>query len=263
MSPTPTPSHLSDYISSYFSNAHSGAPSSFQQHAFLESVAQIRIAHVTKYLRLNEIKASSVFEVGPGQGYFAKHWISLFPNTEYKAYEVDSSCHDNLGKIGVELVDPDDIDFADLIVLSHVLEHVSDPRGFLEAQCARLRAGGALFIEVPCDDWKFKPEDEPHLLFFNKLSMFKLLSLHGFTDIQLSYHGRTIRDISRGFSLRYSLDRINAAIIRRLPWYGQLSNFKIDPLSEPNLIAAALPLRPHYESQEPACWLRAIARRPC
>jgi len=259
-SPCPTASQLDNYVSSYFINAHAGAPSTRKQLAFLESVAQIRIAHVSAYLSGIGLQPSSIFEVGPGQGFFAKQWLHMHPETRYDAYEVDCSCHDSLRSIGVNLVGANDSSPVDLVVLSHVLEHVSDPRKFLETHCARLKSGGAIFIEVPCDDWKHKSIDEPHLLFFNNKSLSELLFSLGFVNLVLSYHGRTLTDVLRPVSFRYVCDRINSIVIRAFPPYSRFPLFRHMPFSDHYQASASLPLRPHCESREPALWLRAVAK---
>ena len=46
---------------------------------------------------------------------------------------------------------PDEPRF-DLITLTHVLEHVADPRALLRSLRRRLRPGGRLLVEVPCAD---------------------------------------------------------------------------------------------------------------
>ena len=56
----------------------------------------------------------------------------------------------------------------DVIIISHVLEHVSDPKGFLSFANSFLKKGGALFVEIPCNDFQHKTIMEPHLLFFDK-----------------------------------------------------------------------------------------------
>lgn len=55
----------------------------------------------------------------------------------------------------------------DLIVLSHVLEHIAEPRPFLGLVRSRLAVGGYLFIEVPNQDYRHKSHLGTHLLSFS------------------------------------------------------------------------------------------------
>jgi len=260
--PPPSQQELDKYISSYFLNAHSCHSFSKQQLDFLEAIAQVRVKHVKRYIKFHEINVDSVFEVGPGRGYFAKHWLNDFPETIYNAYEVDSSCHNSLLSFGVNLVTPSDFGSTDLVILSHVLEHVIDPLSFLELSCKALRPGGVIFIEVPCNDWMHKSVDEPHLLFFQKQSLLKLLSQFGFVNINLSYHGRGIQELVQQSNLPYIFDKFNAEIIRKFPIYSQLFRLSGLSLRDSQQIAAILPLRPHVESKKPSWWLRALAQVP-
>jgi SAM-dependent methyltransferase len=61
----------------------------------------------------------------------------------------------------------------DLIVCSHVIEHLADPKGVLTKLVEHLDGGGGLFIEVPMEIWRKAPprqEPETHLNFFTRSS---------------------------------------------------------------------------------------------
>ncbi|TAL66345.1 MAG: class I SAM-dependent methyltransferase, partial [Legionella sp.] len=195
VSPMPTETALSEYNASYFSTAHGGTPSNKVTRAFFSGIARLRMTHIERYIQTQRIQVAKLLELGPGPGVFAKNWLEKYPTTSYMAYETDISCHPSLQKVGVTLLDSasrvgnSDVD---LIVMSHVLEHVTDPIQFLTTSTQNLRKGGAIFIEVPCRDYEHKPLDEPHLLFFDKEPMRLLLQQLGFNNIQISYHGVTL-----------------------------------------------------------------------
>lgn len=259
-SPMPSESALSEFNSSYFDSAHGGHSMGRVTLAYFAAIARLRADHILRYLAARNLTANRVLEVGPGSGHFAGDWLGRFPDTSYFALETDSTCYPSLRELGVKLRTGGCTEAVDLVVASHVLEHVSDPHSFLQAVTRDLRLGGVLFIEVPCQDWRHKPIDEPHLLFFDKPPMNKLLASLGFTQIQLSYHGREIIEIesmswlpARWASVRARL--INLGLVapfcqRRLGMEG---------LDNPLQRAVIAPFEAHLETDRPAWWLRALA----
>jgi SAM-dependent methyltransferase len=67
----------------------------------------------------------------------------------------------------------------DLIVLSHVLEHMPDPASFLRGIVRLASSRGRLYVEVPNEDQRYKPSLEGHLLFFGPDTLRKALEPHG------------------------------------------------------------------------------------
>lgn len=260
--PMPSESALAEYNARYFSSAHSGKPSSLLALAFFSGIARLRLAFVRRFLARHQIGVNHVLEFGPGLGFFAKSWKELHPSSIYSVVETDSSCHKSLQALGVQIVDAPNMGPSDLVVMSHVLEHVSDPVAFLHSATLGLRQGGAVFIEVPCQDWKHKALDEPHVLFFEKKSMQLLLAKLGFEDIQVSYYGQSIRALCS----RSWLDNKLIAIRGKLISLGVISPFSavvagLEPLICPVERAMVKPFLAHQESDEPAWWLRAVARK--
>jgi len=264
--PMPQNSALEEYNASYFSSAHGGQPRDPRTMAFFSGIARLRLAHIERYLDKHNINVSVLLEMGPGQGFFARNFLEKHPETTYRAIETDTSCHDSLKDVGVHLVKvsakPEDNMPVDLVVMSHVLEHVSNPIKFLTDATRNLRKGGALFIEVPCRDWEHKLIDEPHLLFFDKGPMQHLLRQLGFNYIRVSYHGQEIERLrsnsvwrSKFMALRSKLIALGlvAPFARQRPGMETLT----DSLER----AAVTPFEAHRETQKPAWWLRAEARK--
>ena len=258
---------LAAYNSGYFVNAHGGASSQPVVTAFHSAINRLRSAHVERFLEAHSISVSSVLEIGPGGGYFSRHWLKHHPGSTYYAIESDSSCHQKLVELGVRLVaGPEDlagVPPVDLVVMSHVLEHVADPVAFLRAMTAHLRPGGVLFIEVPCRDWEHKEQDEPHLLFFDKAPMRRLLEDVGFGKIQATYHGEKIETLRRRQferqPVRRIFDRVRSGLISRgivapLGWARGLG-----PVDTPLERAVVKPFAAHREQKTPSWWLRAVA----
>lgn len=262
--PMPSGDVLDAYNSTYFSSAHGGKPSTPIARAFFSAIARLRLAYVERYLRGRNIDVSRLLEWGPGLGFFARSWLEAHPASSYSAIETDASCHPFLTELGVRLLD--DIlqmqEEVDLVVMSHVLEHVPDPGRFLTSADRALRRGGAIFIEVPCRDWEHKAIDEPHLLFFDKGPMCRLLRGLGFTDIEVSYHGQEIQRLRAAPPWRDKWMAVRSKLISS----GFVAPFAatqpgMEALTDPLERAAVAPFKAHCESAEPAWWLRAVARK--
>lgn len=264
-SPMPGEIALEQYNSSYFSTAHGEQPRSASAVAFFSGIARLRLEYVQHYLVANNIAVLRLLELGPGTGFFARAWLEKFPGTEYLARETDTSCHASLQKLGVELTDgfssDADSKAIDLVVMSHVLEHVPRPTNFLAEATRNLREGGALFIEVPCQDYKHKSLDEPHLLFFDKEPMQHLLRQAGFENIVMSYHGVPINQLRSPSKLR----ALWIAFRTRLISSGLVAPFaRVRPGMEAlDAIERAMvaPFEAHCEPSTPAWWLRAMATK--
>lgn len=78
----------------------------------------------------------------------------------------------------------------DLVVLSHVLEHVSEPKEFMEMVLQKVKAGGVIFVEIPNQDYLFKKNVFPHLLFFTEKGLVKLLGRCGLGACETGIWGR-------------------------------------------------------------------------
>jgi len=262
--PMPSDSALAEFNASYFSCAHGEKPKSRTATAFFSGIARLRIAYLEPYLSTHQITVSRVLELGPGPGFFARTWLDRHPTTIFKAIETDSSCHASLKEIGVHLVDCAERhakeDPFDLVVMSHVLEHVSRPIQFISEATQNLRKGGALFIEVPCRDWEHKNMDEPHLLFFDKEPMKRLLGNQGFGEIKVSYHGQKIANLRNASKVL----SIIMALRSKMIGMGVIAPFGrmrpgMEELKSSRERAVLAPYLAHEESTEPAWWLRALA----
>jgi ubiquinone/menaquinone biosynthesis C-methylase UbiE len=265
--PMPDELLLTKYNSSYFMSAHGGHSEDITTVSFFKAIGSLRVNYVEKYLKDKAIKCNTVLEVGPGSGFFASIWMKKNPETEYYVLESDESCYDALHKVGVTILSSENLKETkersfDLVIISHVLEHVSDPKSFLEFATKNLRIGGALFIEVPCRDYLHKDLTEPHLLFFDKLSMNYLLNQLSFNNIQLSYFGKKITKLKKASFLNKLYIKIRTKLISK----GVVFPFsmKRDGMqSIENRIERAIisPFEAHIEQKEPSWWLRSISQK--
>ena len=143
-----------------------------------------------------------------------------------------------------------------------MLEHVPDPVGFVQAATLRLQPGGVIFIEVPCRDWEHKNLEEPHILFFDKVPMSRLLIELGFADIEVGYYGQPISELKSITPLKKLYARVRAKLIS----WGIVMPFAIASAGMNRSVsslerALVRPYKAHQVSTEPAWWLRAIARK--
>ncbi len=261
--PMPSAQDLEAFNASYFDNAHGGVAGHAEQDAFFSGLAALRVAHVESYLSECNVKVANILEIGPGAGHFAAQWLKRFPGSSYRAIETDTTCHANLNRLGVHLLrDGEQALDCDLVIISHVLEHVSTPSDFLSSIIQSLRPGGVIFIEVPCNDWQHKDVDEPHLLFFDKKPMGLLLDRLGLVDIHLSYHGRLISDLRSESTLRKLARKVQSRLLRwGLTFPFALSKKGMEVLSSPMERAMIAPFEAHLEQSSPAWWLRALATK--
>ncbi|MEN6373330.1 MAG: class I SAM-dependent methyltransferase [Smithella sp.] len=262
--PMPQDSVLEEYNANYFACAHGDHPGNSRATAFFSGIARLRLAHLDSYLDKHNISVSRLLELGPGPGFFARNFLEKHPDTTYMAIETDTSCYASLQTIGVHVVAGSDLFEntvpVDVVVMSHVLEHVSKPIKFLTDATRNLRKGGALFIEVPCRDWEHKLIDEPHLLFFDKGPMHHLLSTLGFCNVQVSYHGQEIDRLRLASPWRSMLLGVRSKFLA----LGLVTPFAqvrpgMEMLTDPLERAVVAPFEAHCETQKPAWWLRALA----
>jgi 2-polyprenyl-3-methyl-5-hydroxy-6-metoxy-1,4-benzoquinol methylase len=111
----------------------------------------------------NVITHGRLLEIGPASGGFA--YLAKQAGFEVEAIEMDERCCQFLKEVvGIKAVNSNDIPKAlndlqpyDAIILWHVIEHLADPWGTLEAITNKLLPGGILLIAAP----------NPHSLQFN------------------------------------------------------------------------------------------------
>ena len=262
--PLPDDKEWFDYNASYFDSAHGGVNRAAITVAFNKAVAKIRLMHLQEKLLQSGVQPKRVLEIGPGEGYFAAAFQSVFPEVEYFAVESDRSVHGELMSNGVHILD--DLDASgqgtefDAVIISHVLEHTLGPVVSLHAMTAGLRKGGVLFIEVPCLDYAYKPIHEPHVMFFSKPALEFTIGAAGFDDMCVTYHGDTIADIRRFDLVRRIF--VKLSLVTGLPislFVGPsklvIEQFNLGPLET----LAVVQTRPYARQDSQARWLRAVA----
>ena len=138
-----------------------------------------------------------LLDLGCGNGEFLSRarsagWEVVGVDFDEKAVGVAKSRGLDVRLGGVEVLDPM-VERFHVITMSHVIEHVHDPRGVVGVCYALLRAGGFVWIETPNiasrgheiygSNWR-GPEAPRHLAIFNHRSLHQMLSNAGFVRIE-------------------------------------------------------------------------------
>lgn len=264
-SPMPTAEALDQYNRHYWSEAHGGmeeTPSAWATDAGLNA---LRAQYVVRQLQAGWRGPIRVLEIGPGRGFFMSRLRPLCAIQGYDAVESDETCHPQLAALGARVFpDLGEVPHGpayDLIVASHVLEHLSEPATFLAALASRLGPEGALFIETPCQDHRFKTWHEPHLLFFDKTAMRALLARVGCRTLAMGYFGKPVAVLAAEGHHRGSiLRRVRARLVTE--WHERrLSGRNVGSLTLAQLRPFVVPLQADTEQSVPSWWLRTIAGR--
>jgi SAM-dependent methyltransferase len=260
--PMPMVGKIESYNKSYFISAHGGEANDRITKTFYAGIALLRASYVNQYKLNNKQNVKDVYELGPGRGYFAKAWQLVSMTDNYYATETDSACHAFLKETNITLCDMPCPNSVDLVVMSHVLEHVPDPIDFVQQATLSLRTNGMMFIEVPCMDWMHKKMDEPHILFFDKKSISILLERLNFKNIQLDYYGQTISSILGRGQGETLWNKIRGRMITSGFYYPfSIMEDGLNEIQDPLQRAVMKPFKAHKKSSEPAWWLRVIAQK--
>ncbi len=157
------------------------------------------------------LKGNTLLEIGPGEGFI----LELFEKNGYDVFGIEAS-KENLnviktklrhGKIQIGFAE--DISKIDkkfnVIILSHVLEHLVDCRKVLQKVKKLLADDGIFFIEVPnCEHYDTLEHSiftQPHLHHFTSSSLQILLKNLGFEVIRVDTFSANV--ISLGDHLKY------------------------------------------------------------
>lgn len=142
--------------------------------------ARARLAFIQSNAALPE--QPRVLDIGAGYGVLEETLRAAYPYAELFAVEPDPKAQSSLHRMGVRTAS-DLTAFKgqtfDLLILSHVLEHMNRPVSYLQSLQAFCHETSVLFIEVPHEDHLFKVNLEPHALFFAPASLSRILSQAG------------------------------------------------------------------------------------
>lgn len=285
VTPLPSADRLEEYYAqTYRSGGRHGAGeadlSTFpRDNLFYHHRGQSVVDLVSPHLSLPADRPLRVLDAGAGFGHTLAAVAERYPSATREALEISGVCIDHLRAHGVEVHARTIEDWAedhraaggdaaryDLIILSHVLEHVRDPRRVLTLLGSRLRAGGLLHLEVPhvplealekYPDHPWAPRwDEPRLTFFSRSSLTYLVRVTGFDPVLLGAAGPAYRPIS---ALRHRTPPLRTVALRALP-VPLVRFLRRRTVTRPLQTFAAR--GPFYRQAPDGIWLRALLRRP-
>lgn len=268
--PMPDYSSLEAYNRSYFQNAHQGLNMDPEALRFFSGIAKIRAEHIMNHVNSKNKQLQRILEIGPGHAFLFQHFKERIPEVHYVSVESDLTLHEYQNSLGIEVhtttesIKRDDFD---LVIASHVLEHISTPISFLRSLNYLINPEGMLFLEVPCRDYLHKEVDEPHLIFFDKPSLKIALEKSGFGKNTLSYHGRSINSLissqssvlNKGIILKI-LNR-TAKLYDRIKMKMGCANRGPEYINDAYVWSILKSHEAHLEKHEPSWWLRAIAHK--
>ncbi|MFC2036378.1 class I SAM-dependent methyltransferase [Chloroflexota bacterium] len=203
LNPRPTSQELDQFNQSMWnmwsvsdqSVAHIGSP----------ELARDTHAEILRDLGKLNPKTGRLLEIGSGQGGFLKlleqkgwevHGIDI--SAECTAYAQDVHGLNNV--MIADLLDADlDGDFFDIVVMNHVIEHLPDPKSYLDEVYRVLKPGGVLCISTPNIDslqarvfgeyWRALSVPL-HLVLFSPNTLSEMLAETGYSVITISHFSK-------------------------------------------------------------------------
>jgi 2-polyprenyl-3-methyl-5-hydroxy-6-metoxy-1,4-benzoquinol methylase len=207
---------------------------------------------------------SRVLDVGAGNASFGRALHSIRDDAIYDAVEVDSDVrarYDSQINTHYKFLTEINRSDYDLISINNVLEHITDPAGFIGLAYKLLKDQGYIFIEVPYRDNIYKSSLEPHILFWTKNSLSFLLETTGFKMIFCDTAGMSLEKAKSyfHFSSQYKKKSFFDKILDPVR-YANLLNKIINNLGRPSLFNTFKILEAdHYGGER--YWLRCIAQK--
>ena len=165
-----------------------------------------------------------VLDIGAGYGCLGfagsqsrKAWIALYtcvePDFAMRQFlENDWIGSANVGRLDVKTSLDEVHGQFDVVVLSHVLEHLRNPSSLLKSAISLTAPNGILLIDLPNQDYLFKASVFPHVLFFSFAATRYMLDKEGSIRI-ISIEGRGSNKVISPLNKR---PPINVKVINRL-----------------------------------------------
>lgn len=213
----PTDEQLDRFYASYWESNDS------VQSSTNDSLQLYKVQSLSRLLflldKVGSLENKTILDFGAGHGLFGEAIKERHINTEYFAVEADEKIVADLKRQGVNAATKiDDLkrkEF-DIIVLFHVLEHVTDPKSLLSFLLTHLSKNGILFIESPNKDYLFKANYQPHTLFFNERALGCLFKNIGMTDFSIYCFGRDLASIPHERERRFSISWLVSRVKNRI-----------------------------------------------
>jgi len=215
VSPRPDPNELyALYGETYFHNDESGTvgyTNYLRDEANIRKTFAGRLAHLERF-----VKPGKLLDVGCAAGFFldeaqGRGWA-------VQGLDVSSfAAHYAAERFGFDVRQGSftDLDYPagdyDLVTLWDVIEHVPDPKAYLQRAAALLRSGGVLALATPDVDslparltgkrWVGYKLSEEHVYYFSARTLSRMLDEVGFEVVNVRHVGKYV-------TLRLFLDRL-------------------------------------------------------
>lgn len=165
------------------------------------ATARLQLDEIAAYSRGRAAGADnpSLIEIGCGHGNFLVEARAKGFDVHGLEFSADAAAAANAklqGRIQVGSIEDGTLPAGrfDVCVVADVIEHVREPRRFLEHVGRVLKSGGVIFIATPSlDSWSAKllgarwmEYKREHLYYFNRATVTRLLSDAGFSDVTVS-----------------------------------------------------------------------------
>jgi 2-polyprenyl-3-methyl-5-hydroxy-6-metoxy-1,4-benzoquinol methylase len=151
---------------------------------FSLKLSRSRLNLIYSKIKINE--KPRVVDIGAGNARLGIALKECYDEADYDVVEPDAEVRSKYGNwVNKQFSNISELEIGnyDLVIMNQVLEHVSDPIVFLGSVNKLLKPEGYVYIDVPYQDYLFKPSAEPHLLFWNKKSVSVLLEKTGLKTI--------------------------------------------------------------------------------
>ncbi len=207
------------YIDGDYWNSQKGQDLSPHMFPGQYAMAECRICFLEKFTHKG--KPISILDVGAGHGFLGEsaYISSGFCLGKYAVVEKDRHYREALTNVWkdrskIEFKAWEDVKDAtgnfDLIIFSHVLEHVNSPKSMLQQAAALLNEGGLLLVDVPHQDYIFKEDVFPHVLFYSPSNLRTLIEKSDLKVVAMECFGRSRKQLSHGsisVTLRKNLEQ--------------------------------------------------------
>lgn len=233
LAPLPTSGALSDYYAVSYRKVHGGTEVADVSRFPRDNLFYFNRGQAVTEALAPHIAAESprVLDIGAGWGHILHAFGERYPRSSRIAIEFGEVCMPHLRSLGIEVftqpveeVLSEMRQQLDVVVLSHVLEHLLDPARVLRMIHDALVPGGILWVEVPnipaetllrFPDHKWAPRfDEPHVTFFSTPALRRMVAGSGFELVACDTAGPGYRHVS---ALRYRMPPFRATLERAMP----------------------------------------------